>query len=169
MRPKFNRLSGRQTRLAVSGVRDRPDPESPLATVSVPALAYLEGELMDAKVSFLQRARSTRAAPPSKPASRPPATKAAQGPQFVMTSREQARRLMQVSNATRPVFERLQFLAPYGKAQGKAFELPDATTFGFSRDQRSRALTELKKCGLISVKDRPGQSPLITMLWEYKK
>jgi hypothetical protein len=86
-----------------------------------------------------------------------------------MTSKEQDRRLGQVSYATQSVFRRLQFLAPYGKAQGKAFELPDADVFGFHKDQRYRALTELKKCGLISVKRRRGKSPLIAMLWEHKK
>ncbi len=122
---------------------------------------------MDAKAGILDRCKSTgkAAKAPSKEAA-PAPSRPAQGPQFVMTSREQARRLMQVSNATLPVFRRLQFLAPYGKAQGRPFELPDASAFGFSKDQRYRALTELEKCGLISVKQRRGKSPLIVMLGE---
>jgi hypothetical protein len=125
---------------------------------------------MDAKAGFsLDRCKSTGKAPPRKDTV-PAPSRPVQGPLFVMISMAQHHRLMQITNPTTlQIFQRLQFLAPYGKARGKAFELPDAGAFGFNKDQRSRALTELKKCGLISVKPRPGKSPLIAILHEHKK
>ncbi len=81
-----------------------------------------------------------------------------------MTTAAQDHHLRQVTNATTlHIFRRLQFLAPYGKARGKLFVLPDAAAFGFSRDQRHRALIELEKCELISVERRRGRSPLINI------
>jgi hypothetical protein len=101
--------------------------------------------------------------------SAPSKVKPKQGPKFVMTSSAQDRRLRQVTSATAlHVFRRLQFLAPYGKARGKPFALPDAAVFGFNRDQRHRALIELGRCGLISAEPRRGTSPMITMLGEYR-
>jgi hypothetical protein len=87
------------------------------------------------------------------------------GPKFVMTTAAQDHRLSQITNATTlHVFRSLQFLAPYGKAQGRPFALPDAAAFGFSRNKRHCALTELETCGLISVERRQGRSSLITIL-----
>jgi hypothetical protein len=119
---------------------------------------------MDAKAGFLDRCKSTGKAPKTPAAPSQPA-ESKQGPKFVMTTRAQIRRLRRITNGTAlHIFFELQLLAPYGKAQGKSFELPDATAFGFSRKQRHYALIELRKCGLISVKQRRGLTPLITML-----
>jgi hypothetical protein len=125
---------------------------------------------MDAKTGFMQRAKSTGRASKVQPASSDDAANAkpARGKQFIPLSREQLNRRLQITNLTTlQIFLSLQDIAPYGKAQSTAFELRDVV--GFNRNQRHRALTELEKCGLISVKRRPGRSAQITMLHEYAK
>jgi len=123
-----------------------------------------------AKVFSLERVRSTgrtaKVDTPETSTPETPITKAALGPKFVQISMAQIHRLRPAINLPTFVYLQLQILSY--KAGGKPFELP-VNAFGLSRDQRWRALTELKQCGLISVKDHPGRSPLITMLWEYKK
>jgi hypothetical protein len=125
---------------------------------------------MHTKADWLASARSTGKTGKAQETPAAPsqsADESKRGKQFVQITAAQARRLRRVTNATTlQIYLHLHFLAPYGKAQGKPFELPTGAAFGFNRDQWQRAVTELKKCGLISVQPRRGSTPLITMLAE---
>jgi hypothetical protein len=129
------------------------------------------------KKGFLERAKSTgRTAPemsaqPAAPASAPSQSavepEITRGPKFVQISTVQIDCIAPVIGPTAAIFRQLLVLSY--KAGGKPFVLPNAAEFGFDRDQRHHALTKFKKCGAISIRNRPGKSPLITMLWEHKK
>jgi Fic family protein len=98
-----------------------------------------------------------------KPVEKPIARKR-QTREFVQITREQSERLDKTKNATTyKVFHHLLFLN--WKSPGRTIRLANEVLAkkGIDRHAKRRALSELKKLGLIKLKMRPRKSPEIVV------
>jgi hypothetical protein len=79
--------------------------------------------------------------------------------EFIQITREQSQRLDKVGHAADIVFRHLMFLD--WKSPGRTIYLANGALSekGVSRFAKSRALTSLKRVGLIKLRKRPHKSP----------